>query len=264
MILKREQKALDLLLSANANPNLLNAYGETALHSAIDDGDIESASKLIPKTNLNLKNKIGHTPLIAALESPKTREFAQLILNEKPNVNVKDNEGNSPLIWAACAGDADFVIQLIKSGADLDAENHWEETAVSSVNSRILALENEIALDVPDKELRIQSVMQYQTIIKLLLNAGARDVYGQTPIMRATLVCTSEDEACSIVQEWISKKADVNATNNHGWTAASYAVKYGRPKILKLLIQAGADLSIPDHIGSTPLFGAIEEGRNPR
>jgi len=63
------------------------------------------------------------------------------------------------------------------------------------------------------------------------------------------------------VQRLIEQSANVNAKRENGWTALRWAAFFGHKEIVKLLIQAGADVNAKEYeYGRTALYYAREEG----
>ena len=65
------------------------------------------------------------------------------------------------------------------------------------------------------------------------------------------------------VRELLSTETDINHVNNLGWTALMEAIILGDGsdtyiQIVQLLVNAGADVNIPDNNGVTPLAHAID------
>ena len=58
------------------------------------------------------------------------------------------------------------------------------------------------------------------------------------------------------VENLISKNRNVNVTNKFGQSAALMAAKQNNLDILKILVKAGADLSVSDRMEQSPLFWA--------
>lgn len=79
--------------------------------------------------------------------------------------------------------------------------------------------------------------------IEILLEKGANpnvsSTDGETPLMRVIRKFKDED----LVKLFLTKGAIVNAKNKHGWTALKDAVDSENPNIVKLLIEAGANVS---------------------
>ena len=58
----------------------------------------------------------------------------------------------------------------------------------------------------------------------------------------------------------IESGADVNARDNHDFTALMYASEHGHTEIVNLLIGAGADVNAQSDDGHTALLSAMEQG----
>jgi ankyrin repeat protein len=50
----------------------------------------------------------------------------------------------------------------------------------------------------------------------------------------------------------IDAGADLNIQNEYGWTALHWCAKFNHPGIAKMLIDAGADKTIPTNDGKLP------------
>ena len=85
-----------------------------------------------------------------------------------------------------------------------------------------------------------------------------------TILMYGTFVMRSvvEEKSSRIVEILISNGADINARDNNGKTALSYAVENGYTEIAELLIAKGADVNARDGNGRTPLWYAQEKSYN--
>jgi ankyrin repeat protein len=55
--------------------------------------------------------------------------------------------------------------------------------------------------------------------------------------------------------------ASVNAQDHGGWTALHFAAQEYRPELVRLLVQSGADLSLRDENGNSPLWAAVMHSR---
>ena len=146
------------------------------------------------------------------------------------------------LLEAAHSGNVEEMRLVIQSGADLNA-SHPNGTAA----------------------IHIASNNNHVEIVKLLLEAGVnvnqKGAQGTTPLLFA-LVRRDGDtsDRSGMVALLLAAGADPNATNEQGIrildSALSFAMAPGGLKIFKLLVEAGAELDVPDTLGNTPLHRA--------
>lgn len=89
------------------------------------------------------------------------------------------------------------------------------------------------------------------------------DNYGFTPLMHAA-GCMNREVA--VIRELLDAGAAVNRQTDEGYTALHCAIDVNAEanlnsrEVIALLVAAGADLTLRQHYGWTPLLGAIVEG----
>jgi len=83
----------------------------------------------------------------------------------------------------------------------------------------------------------------------------ATDEMGWTPLM---IACSAGHE--EIVEYLVSKGADMNAANSTGQSALHYAASRDRLTIAKYLIESGAHINLRDKLNQTPLHRAASKG----
>src|SRR5260370_13544736 len=55
---------------------------------------------------------------------------AKLLSGDAASVTTRDSRGNTPLMYAAAVGSVDMMRQLIAAGADVNAKNNFDSTAI--------------------------------------------------------------------------------------------------------------------------------------
>jgi ankyrin repeat protein len=108
-------------------------------------------------------------------------------------------------------------------------------------------------------------------IVSRLIENGADvntidSVVDKTPLMHALSNPRPGSHSLEIVSLLLVAGAEVNASNNNGWTPLMYALKESRPRshnpeIVSLLLDAGAEVNASNNNGWTPLMYALKESR---
>lgn len=146
----------------------------------------------------------------------------------KAEVEVRDQRGATPLMHAAAFGNLEILKLLIDAGADVNARNNFDATALLWA-----ARDSEKA----------------RLLIERGADVNAQSKQGRTPLMVASL----RRGGSAIVALMLAKGADVNLRSGRGETALALAASVGDAETVKLLLTKGADPNIPDRTGATPI-----------
>jgi uncharacterized protein len=139
------------------------------------------------------------------------------------------------------AGDAEAVRRLLDAGADVDEQDDDRANALLACG-----------------------VTGNAEVLRVVLAAGPdltrTNRYGGTALIPAC-----ERGHVEVVRELLATDIDVDHVNRLGWTALLEAVMLGdggpvHQEIVGLLIEAGADVNLPDGEGVTPLAHARGRG----
>jgi ankyrin repeat protein len=155
----------------------------------------------------------------------------------KTELEARDSRGATPVMHAAAFGNLDALKLLLDAGADVNARNNFDATALLW------------AARDPDKA-------------KLLIERGAdvnvRSKLGRTPLMVAAL----RKGGSAIVALMLAKGADVYAKDSRDTTALGLAASVGDAETMRLLLAKGADPNAVGINGSRPISAAAI-GREP-
>ncbi len=217
----------------------------------------------------------GHFELAIALidagADPNDVRTGFAALHMIPGVRKPDsNDANdgAPPMGAGRLSSADFVLDIVKRGADVKLRLPRGTRGLPGTSSRIATVGAAgatpflLAADRSDVPL-----------MHLLLQLGADPLVpnfnNTTPLMAAAGVGTTspdeeageESEALEAVKMLLDLGADINTVDNNGDTAMHGAAYNAYPLVANLLAERGADPQIwknPNKAGGTPLF--IAEG----
>ncbi|MFA5103753.1 MAG: ankyrin repeat domain-containing protein [Candidatus Margulisiibacteriota bacterium] len=157
-------------------------------------------------------------------------------------------ENWTPLMCAVEMGSTDIAKFLIESGADTGKKDWLGRTAHDIAAERkdekmLRVLSETHALPGAKGKMRsVQNVCRNADV-------NSKDIYGRTVIMDLTE--KPSGPYTERVAALLSKGADINASDNRGWTALTYAAKNGDMETAAFLIVNGADPNVKTRHGRT-------------
>ena len=211
----------------------------------------------------------GRTVLHNAALQTSNPTIIRLLLDAGADPNTPDDRGVTPLHLGAQNRNPMVVTHLLSAGADLhtgDNEGYTplHHAAAWSGNDRVVNLlltrgANPLA-DSNDGRTPLHSALRYQAgsgTVTVLIEAGA--AASLTPLQRAAL-----DGDDTTVESLLADGADPDAADRYGWGPLHYAVPFGGPDVVTLLLRAGADPGVIDEDQKrTPLHYAAVSSTDP-
>ena len=176
------------------------------------------------------------SPLLEAVKN-QDQQKAGTLLTQHADVNVRSNDGSTALLWTAHWGDVKTTDLLLRAGADPNAANDFGMTPLSQA-----------------------CVNGSGALVELLLKAGANPntpiATGETPLMTC-----SKTGGTDAVRTLIAHDAAINAKEPvQSQTALMWAAAERHPGVVKMLIDAKANLQARTKSGFTALHFAAREG----
>jgi ankyrin repeat protein len=219
------------------------------LHVACKQGQIDTIRQLLDGgTSLEALYR-GKSPLHTAVLAKK-REAVEFLLDRGANIEAI-YKGMTPLHWAIWGAEmADIVHLLLDRGASAHALGKNQVFPRSVTTTLHLAVDT-LALWSPNAPFLV--VMS--RIIDLGVSVDARDDGSVTPLMWAAEKGRNKMAAMEL---FMRRGADINATDNSGWSALHFACAFGETDCAEFLVLHGAEMSLKDKEGRTALeiFGA--------
>ncbi|XP_059171165.1 putative ankyrin repeat protein RF_0381 [Physella acuta] len=239
------------------------APGETALMVALRNYNDDVACKLLSyNADVNIKNEKGYTALHMAVLG-LSRKALPLILQQGCSVNVQAENGDTPLMLA---DDKSIVKLLCDTGADVNLRNCEGKSALhyaifyGKINLVRLLVEAgaEINSNVPEPlpHLILAVCFNDQDMVEFLLTAGA-DVNAVSSCGTPPLIAAAENIDSTLYPEehthftmfdiLLRGGADINITDKNGLTALMYITKRQcLNKYLDCFLRFGVNLDIKD------------------
>jgi uncharacterized protein len=213
----------------------------------------------------------GTTALHYAANAPASVETIKWLLDIGIGVNLQDDDGFTPLFYAAREGSLELTDILLKAGADHTLKSSFGNTALlvcchtnqPLTAQRLIEAGADIYATADDGNTALHraAAKGNVAVIKCLLGAGAeldaRNLRDNTPMFVA--IAEGEYEATKLL---IDEGATVvNAVNVDGDHAIHIAAWQGHSGIVKLLVdEHGCDVNLPEHNGWTSLACAVIRG----
>ena len=268
---------LDRLLDAGADPDTSTAAGESVLMMAARTGRVDAISALLARSaDVNAAQRDGQTALMwAATEghSAAVRAIvaagadidARTIVPETPlrtGLEGPAPHGFTAVLFAVRAGHIDTVRTLLEAGADPN------DQLPDGTGTVVLAVTNahwELGIYLADQGADPNGAEQGWTALHAMTWVR-RPNFGFNPPGPVT---TGGLDSLSFVRELVERGADVNAgmtaeprngyrnaLNRVGATPLMMAARLADPPLMRVLLELGADPTIPNEDGSTLLMVA--------
>jgi len=219
---------------------------------------------------------------IQDIERLTNNRYVSELISKGADVNAKDEDGMTPLHWAASQGHKDIAELLIAKGADVNAKTshsartqnvkRYDPYARYEIGDVIYKEYNE-TLNVGSKNvehfrgaviLKVVGKAFYRAfncdMLEVDYTGGGvfRKYVDYKKKTRTQILLPSNTEARGLVPDIIG--ADVNTKTPEGSTPLHLAADEGHKDVGKVLIAKGADLNAKNAIGSTPLNNATQNG----
>jgi ankyrin repeat protein len=256
---KADQAAVRSLLQRNADVNVAEIDGTTALHWAAYRGDLETAQLLVRAgANVRAANRYGVTPLTLACAKGHA-PIVEMLLKAGADPNTTLPEGETVLMTAARAGSVDALRALLAHGADVNAKESWRaQTALMWAAAENHPRAIQVLLEL-GAEINVRSNGGFSALlfaaragrleaVKTLLEAGA-DI---NDTIRPLAAATTPAGSTGVAQGTAASAARRSNTGPDGTSALVMAITNNHFSLAKYLIEQGADPNASAQ-GWTPL-----------
>ena len=186
---------LSIKAEVSVNANVMDSR-DTALHSAVQNGQINVACQLIKAgDDVNQKGSGGDTPLLTAVDAGQ--QCVSFLLESRADVNVYNSHSETALMRAVEKQRKKHMELLIKSGACVDATDQFGRTLLMRAAFRYSA-----KITVRDK------VGQNAIIINVVMSNSKQNFrgrhrkerFGESKIDKATLLLLAAGEILQVTE----------------------------------------------------------------
>lgn len=224
-----------LLIIVSLGAQCANAQGNgKELYFAVLSQDIEQIRALIAK-GADVNYLENGRPILGWAAQNGNAEVVTLLLKSGANPNIADTGvGHTPLMRAIETQQAGAILALLKAKADPNAKTPDGKSCLT------MAVES-----------------HKPKVVQALIISGANvkeiSADGESPALTAAQDGT--EESLEIIRMLGKAGAELNASNA-AYTPLTYAVEQGNTKLVRTLLEAGANPSKPSTSGRTPLSAA--------
>ena len=202
-----------------------------ALFEAVSKGNVDECQRLIQAgANVNFTNDDGWTPLHWAAFDGHLKVCRLLINEGRADVHAVTNDNRTPLHLAAWWGHVAVCRFLIEQGAIVNATNRfgWTPLHLAAQNGHV-------------------------EVCQLMINTGRANVNAIDGSDRTPLHWAARYGHVELCRLLVNKGADVNATDDWGWTPLDLAISNHAVEILVYFYVHGVvNFHQPDHTGRRP------------
>jgi ankyrin repeat protein len=263
--MRGDKAAVRALVVKKVNVNAPQTDGTTALHWAVQSGDLELTDLLLRSgAKVSAANVAGATPLQLASINGNAALLGRLITGgADPNVPLT-RSGDTALMIASRTGKLDAVRVLLDRGAKVNVQETWGGTtalmwAVAEKHPSVAQLLVERGADVNARSYYVPS-------------ASGRGFEGTTPVAQkpsgnfeefasgwlTPLMFAARENDLESARLLVKAGAEINAQSGDGKDALSLAFFDGSYDVAEFLIDSHANVNQADAQRFTPLFWAVD------
>lgn len=240
------------------------AWGQQAvtgkgLHEAVYAGDLGEVRRLIDGgADPGAANVFGSTPMMLAA-SRGDAAMLRLLLDAGADVESPNEEGQTALMAVARTGNVEAARLLLARGADVHAREQWGgQTALMWAAAQSQPAMIRLLVRNGAEVDERAAVRDWQR--RVTAEGRPKDMYrgGLTPLLFA-----AREGCIDCLRVLLEEGADIDLPDPDGATALIVALLNYHWDTGRFLIEAGADVNLWDIYGQSPLYVAVDMNTPP-
>ncbi|KAI0104640.1 ankyrin repeat and SOCS box protein 7 [Nemania sp. FL0031] len=227
----------------------------------------------------DVNSKGGHfTTALMAAASVATPEITNILIEAGADVSVTNRVGCTALHAAAERGNVDIINALLRAGASIDLQASKVCFRWSPVHYACIEGHREAAkiLKSWGADMELQDSKRKRAIWLAVINGHEELACDLIDMGVSTADCEDEDSPASVpllivavytmegtkfIKKLLDSGLDANSRDGDGWTALHEAAMRDTPDALRILIDAGGDLTQCSDDGMTPISASAGCGK---
>ena len=281
-VMRNDVEMVKELLVGGGNANAVTSWAApglgtcTILGYAVKYCDVCIVSALLEAdATVDSRERMRMTPLMWASHDNRT-SCVETLLKAGANVNAVDVEGRSALLFGAANGCSTMIKVLLDAGAKVNLQDakcrtplliasscgvrcwvrrepRWKVAAllleagadvnvVDCVGDSALLIATQYDVDKVGESAKVEEIVSYiEILIKGGVDVNAVGSGGETALLNACVSDFGQGEA--IIRMLLDAGADIHARNNFGYTSLMKAVLHSHPSITCVLLERGAGVN---------------------
>ena len=249
-------QTVSALLKQKTDVNAAEADGSTALHFAAYANNLELARMLLRAgANANAVNRYGVAPLRLAVEAGNA-PLVDALLKAGANANVTLPGGESILMTAARTGDPVTIKALLVAGAKVNAaeENQGQTPLIYAASENHANAVKVLVEGGADVNLKSKPLVWPE----FKFNTGGM-IYTLQPVGSwSPAMYAARAGAIDAVRALADAGADLNAADPDGTTPLILAIVNAKFDTAVALLEKGANPNLQDQMGMSALYAAVD------
>jgi ankyrin repeat protein len=227
-----------------------------------------------------IANALAILPLTHVLAMTGNVKILSSIIVSTEDPDPRDESRWTPLQYAATYGHAEAVSRLLDAGANVLSEASGGVSTVYAASfcsgtpnalSLVIEATRKVGGEVMkpnefgDTPLHLAALVGNKLTTMCLISEGAEPLDTNSDgdvAAAAAMICGHEEITLLLIEQMVGAGGNISLQNGNGWTLLHHAARHSSEAVVCSLLDAGADISVTDADGKTPLDIALERHQN--